>query len=212
MYTLAAYQRALEHFIQWSETAYGKPFDPGRVMARDVRDWKAYQQTAEKVAPATVNLRLAALSRFFRWAFQKELSRPDPTSDVHALRLPQRQPKGLDRQEVCRLLRAANHHPRDFAILEMLIGTGVRVGEHLGLCVGDMGISERSGKLPIRQTKHGVYREIPLTLDVRKALSTYLETHPEADNPDASLWVSPTGSLSQRSSVMHILNKYTLLA
>jgi hypothetical protein len=33
----------LEHFIRWSETAYGKPFDPGKVMARDVRDWKAYQ-------------------------------------------------------------------------------------------------------------------------------------------------------------------------
>jgi site-specific recombinase XerC len=54
-HTLAAYRRALEHFIRWSETAYSKPFDPGRVMARDVRDWKAYQQTVEKVAPATVS-------------------------------------------------------------------------------------------------------------------------------------------------------------
>jgi site-specific recombinase XerD len=41
-HTLAAYRRALEHFIRWSETAYGKPFNPGSVMARDVRDWKAY--------------------------------------------------------------------------------------------------------------------------------------------------------------------------
>jgi len=90
--------------------------------------------------------------------------------DVHALRLPPRQPKGLDRREVRRLLHAANHHPRDFAILEVLIGTGVRVGELLGLFVGDVEIGERSGKLTIRQTKHGGYREIPLTLDMRKAL------------------------------------------
>ena len=35
-HTIAAYRRAMEHFIRWNETAYGKPFDPGRVMARDV--------------------------------------------------------------------------------------------------------------------------------------------------------------------------------
>jgi site-specific recombinase XerD len=202
----------LEHFIHWSETAYGKPFDPWRVMARDVRDWKAYQQTVEKVSPATVNQRLVALSRFFAWAVQKDLSKEDPTTDVHALRLPPREPKGLDSRDVRRLIRAAHHHPRDFAMLEVLIGTGIRVGELLGLCVGDAEIGERSGKLTLRHTKHGGYREIPLTLDVRKALSAYLETHPEADNPNAPLWIGQSGSLSHRSSVMRILNKYTLLA
>jgi site-specific recombinase XerD len=211
-HTLAAYRRALEHFIRWSETAYGKPFDPSRVMARDVRDWKAYQQTVEKVSPATVNQRLVALSRFFAWAVQKDISNEDPTTDVHALRLPPREPKALDSRDVRKLLRAAHHHPRDFAMLEVLIGTGVRVGELLGLCVGDVEIGERSGKLTIRQTKHGGYREIPLTLDVRKALSAYLETHPKADDPDAPLWIGQSGSLSHRSSVMRILNKYTLLA
>jgi integrase/recombinase XerD len=211
-HTLAAYRRALEHFIRWSETAYGKPFDPGRVMARDVRDWKAHQQIVEKVAPATVNLRLVALSHFFEWAHQQDLSQADPTADIYALRLLPRETKALDRRDVRRLLRAANHHPRDFAILEVLIGIGVRVGELLGLCIGDVEIGERSGKLTIRQTKHGGYREIPLTLDVRKALSTYLETHPETDNPDAPLWIGNSGGLSHRSSVMRILNKYALIA
>jgi site-specific recombinase XerC len=73
-------------------------------------------------------------------------------------------------------------------------------------------IGERSCKLTIRQTKHGGYREIPLTLGVRKALSAYLETHPDADNPDAPLWLRQSGSLSHRSSVMRILTKYALLA
>jgi site-specific recombinase XerD len=101
-------------------------------MARNVRDWKAYQQTSEKVAPAVVNQRLVALSRFFTWAIQKDLSKEDPTTDVLALRLPPRDPKALSSQDVRRLLRAAHHHPRDFALLEVLIGTGIRVGELLG--------------------------------------------------------------------------------
>jgi len=95
-------------------------------------------------------------------------------------------------------------------MLEVLIGTGIRVGELLALCIGDVEIGERSGKLTIRQAKHGGYREIPLTLDVRKALSAYLETHPMADDPDAPLWIGQSGTLSHRSSVMRILNKYAL--
>jgi integrase len=95
----------------------------------------------------------------------------------------------LDSYEVRRLLRAAHPHNRDFAILEVLIGTGIRFVELLGLCIGDVEIGERSGKLTIRQTKHGGYREIPLTLDVRKAPSAYLEIHPKVDDPDAPLWI-----------------------
>ena len=30
-HTVVAYHRALEHFIPWSETAYGAPFDPAQV-------------------------------------------------------------------------------------------------------------------------------------------------------------------------------------
>jgi integrase len=115
-------------------------------MARDVRDWKAYQQTTEKVAPFTVNQRLAAVSCFFKWALQKELSQSDPTSDVRTLRLPLRQPKWLDSREVRRLLRAINHHPNNFAKLVVLIGTFIRVGELLGKSIGDVEIGEYSGK------------------------------------------------------------------
>ena len=67
-HTCASYRRALAHFTRWSEHTYGQPFDPAAIIPRDVADWKAYQQTVEKAKPSTVNLRLVALSRFFKWA------------------------------------------------------------------------------------------------------------------------------------------------
>lgn len=42
------------------------------------------------------------------------------------------------------MLHAAHYHLRDYAMLEVLIGTGVRVGDLLGLCVGDVEIGELS--------------------------------------------------------------------
>ncbi len=213
-HTIAAYQRSLAHFIRWSEASYGEPFDPARVIPRDVRDWLSYQQTVEKAKPATVNQRLTALKRFFAWAVREGHARSNPAADISGLRLPQRQPKALTEQEVRRLLRAvhAEGNARDVAIVEVLLGTGIRVGELLALRVGDVVIRERSGTLTVRRGKHGQYRELPLTSAVRKALAAYLETHPERENLDAPLWWGQRGPLRDRSAVLRILRKYALRA
>jgi integrase/recombinase XerC len=98
-------------------------------------------------------------------------------------------------------------------MLELLAGTGLRVGELLALQVGDVELNDRSGKVIVRRGKYGGYREIPLTLDVRKALSAYLdEKRPDKDNPEAPLWIGPRGGLSHRSSVIRLLEKYALQA
>jgi site-specific recombinase XerC len=182
-------------------------------MPRDVRDWKAYQQTVEHAAPATINQRLTAITRLFRWARSQGICRENPAEDVSNIRLEPHQPKALDKLTLRKLLRVARSHPRDYAILEMLAGTGLRVGELLMLKVGDVEINERSGKVTVRRGKHENYREVPLTLDVRKALAAYLAAyHPEKDNPEAPLWIGTQGGLNHRSSVTRMLEKYAIQA
>ncbi len=213
-HTLAAYRRALTHFAEWSQLLYGQAFDPANMIGRDVRDWKAHQQTVEKAAPATINQRLVALARFFAWATKQGVAHDDPTQEVASLRLPQRAPQGLESRDLRRLLRAvhAGGDVRDIAIVEVLAGTGLRVGELLALQLGDVEIGERSGKVTVRQGKHDTFREVPLTRDVRHALAAYLEKHPEQDNPEAALWEGTRGKLSHRSSVVRILDKYAYQA
>jgi site-specific recombinase XerD len=213
-HTLAAYRRGLAHFLRWSQIAYGGTFDPAATLPRDVRDWQAYQQTVEKAAPASINQRLVALDRFFAWAQRQGLVARNPTEDVTTLRLPQRQPKGLSSRDLRRLLRAvhAGGDLRDIALVEVLAGTGLRVGELLALQIGDIVINERSGLLTVRRGKHGGFRQVPLTSDVRHALSAYLESHPDKDRPEALLWTGTRGPLSNRSSVVRLLNKYAYLA
>jgi len=212
-HTVRAYRRGLVHFGRWYQGTYGAAFAPDEVMPRDVRDWKAYQQTAEQAAPATVNQRLVALTRFFRWARSQGLCRENPAEDVSNIRLEPRQPKALKKTELHRLLRAARADRRDYAMLEVLAGTGLRVGELLDLKLGDVEINERSGRLTVRRGKQDNYREIPLTLDVRKALRAYLDAeHTDSADPEAPLWVGPRGKLRHRSSVTRMLEKYAIRA
>jgi site-specific recombinase XerD len=112
------------------------------------------------------------------------------------------------------LLRAvhASGNLRDIAVIEVLAATGLRVGELLALQIGDVELKERSGKLTVRRGKHGSYREVPLTTEVRTALRNYLVPHSEADHPSAPLWLGTQGGLSHRSSIVRLLNKYAYQA
>ena len=107
-HTIAAYRRGLAHYIRWNRDTYAGDFDPSAVILRDVRDWKAYQQTVEKAAPATINQRLVALSRFFDWGIEQEIVRSNPTANVRTLELPRRKPKALSQKDQRRFLRAVH--------------------------------------------------------------------------------------------------------
>lgn len=91
---------------------------------------------------------------------------------------------------------------RDIAVVELLGGAGLRVG--------DLEIKERSGCVTVRRGKHGGYREVPLTTDVRQALQDYLKEHPGKDDPDADLWLGQRGTFKDRSTVLRVLEKYAL--
>lgn len=209
-HTIAAYHRAVQHFARWRESAYGGAFDSALVIPHDIEQWKSHQQTIEKVRPNTFNQRLVALSRFFTWTVDKGLARTDPTANVAGIRLETRHPKSLTHTELRRLLRAvhAGGDRRDIALLELLEGTGLRVGELLQLRVGDVTLRERSGWVVVRRGKHAGYRTVPLTAPVRKALTDHLAEHPDAGNPDAHLWLGERGPLRDRSSINRLLAKY----
>ena len=213
-HTLTAYRRALAHFTHWTETTYGTPFEVQTVLGRDVRDWRAYQQTVERAAPATINQRLAALSQFYGWMLRSGHVRSDPTESVSGLPRPVRHPKALNRLTVHRLLRRvqADGNLRDQAIIELMIGTGLRVSEMLALKVGDVTLSERSGSVTVRYGKHASWRVVPMPREARLALREYLASHPSPTDPTAALWQGERGALSDRTTINKLLAEYARLA
>lgn len=213
-HTLAAYRRALAHFTHWVETTYGTPFEVQAVLGRDVRDWRAYQQTVERAAPATINQRLAALSQFYGWALRGGHVRSDPTGAVSGLPRPARHPKALDRLTLHRLLRRvqADGNARDRALIELMVGTGLRVSELLALKVGDVALGERSGSVTVRYGKRASWRVVPVPREARLALREYMSSHPSPTDPDSALWQGERGPLSDRTAINKLLTEYTRLA
>ena len=94
-------------------------------------------------------------------------------------------PKGLDREEVVRLLAATEgNRPvdvRDRAILVLLIAYGLRAGEVAGLQLDDLDWDEET--LQVRRPKPGRTHHYPLSRGVGQAIVRYLRDlrppHPE---------------------------------
>lgn len=207
--TIATYRHGLAHFVRWSEQTYGQPFDPAAIIPRDIAEWQARQQTVENAPPATVNARLVALSRYFKWAAARGHARGDPTAEITSLRPETRRPKALGDVYVRRLLRHVHQsgNKRDIALVELLMGSGLRVSEALALRLADLKLNGRSGEIVVRRGKGGVYRRVPLTSPVRQALKAYLETQPDLKS-DELLWVGERGPLRDRTGIFNLLKKY----
>ncbi|HYY29720.1 MAG TPA: tyrosine-type recombinase/integrase [Chthoniobacterales bacterium] len=64
---------------------------------------------------------------------------------------------------------------RNYALVQLMLQAGLRVGEVAALSVADVRIRERSGIVRIRQGKGRKEREVPLNATARRALGLYLE-------------------------------------
>ncbi len=164
-HTRAAYRRALAHFARWYAVTYDASPQLDKLLPRDIADWQSHQQTVEKAKPATINQRLTALSRFLAWASGQGFLAGNPAAGVSDIRPEARQPKSLTNRDLRRFLRAvdAGGNLRDIAMVALLSGAGLRVGELLALKVGDVTLGERSGQVVVRRGKHRGYRTVPLT-------------------------------------------------
>ncbi len=136
--TLAAYRRDLAAY-EAHLAERGLALD--NIGLVDVEEYLAVRR-AGGLGPASLSRALASIRGLHRFRVEEGWAAVDPTTDVARPGLPRRLPKAIEEEEVTRLLDLAGDDPvsrRDLAILEVLYGTGMRVGELVGLSLGDLG-------------------------------------------------------------------------
>jgi integrase/recombinase XerD len=210
--TRASYRLDLLHFAGWFAQTVGESFSPEAVAPTDVREYRGYLLNVEHRQPATVNRRLAALRRFFQWAKATGLAKELPTDNVKGVASAPRAPRWLEKRDADRLIRTVERHgsKRDLAIVLTLRHTGIRVSELSSLTLGDVDISERKGTLTVRSGKGGKFRVLPLNVDARRTIASYLEVRPtvSADH----LFIGQRGQGVSSRAVEMLVTKYGRLA
>jgi integrase/recombinase XerC len=200
--TISCYIRDSKAFIEW----YGSRTDCGldKLIELDAIEYKKHLlNTNESVV--TANRKIASINAFCKWLYESGTA-PAEVSIKAVKNRDARQYKGLEQKDL-RRLRAEIHRNRNqmhICIIEILLGTGLRVSELCNIRLRDIDISERKGTIRVIG-KGNVNRTIPLNKDVRKAIQDYLAVRP-ADDSDFLL-IGQRGTL-KRNAINLILEKY----
>jgi len=191
--TLRGYRYDLRHFLAWHRTVQDSPFTIEGLAEYELIAYRQHMVAAGR-RPATINRRLDALRRLCRWARGTGPLRADAAGNVRPMRtIRNRQPVGLTDVEIHALLRAAGASShglaaRNYALVQLMLQAGLRVGEVAALKVSDVTTNNRSGSVRIRQGKGLKARDVPLNATARRALKQHLDHRQPSQ--DAPLFIS----------------------
>jgi len=157
-------------------------------------------------SPNSLNRLKTALRSFFGWMHGTGIVEVNPASGVRTTSINQKPPVYLTDQEERDLLHCLRdygtkaHTLRDAAIINLLLDTGIRVGELVSLDVEDI-----DGKhLRIRRAKGGSPIAKFLPVRTRKAIDAYLRRvrpHLDRSENDRALFLNQQGTRLQARAV-----------
>jgi integrase/recombinase XerC len=208
--SVKAYQTDLAGFLAFCAEHRGDPptlDELTGLTAADFRSWLAWRHREGRARTSTARA-LAALRSFYRY-LDRQHGRHNPAlKALRTPRLPQRLPRPLSRPQAQELIDqiAADAEPdwlgaRDLALLLLLYGAGLRIGEALALARSALGRAPAALRMLTVTGKGGKQRLVPVLPVVAAALEAYLEACPYVSGADAPVFVGLRGKRLQPAVV-----------
>ena len=194
--TVTKYTQAVTHFLAWYEQEEHTPLTLEALTPIALIGYRNELQHAQHKSISTINLRISALRAWCGWMTEQGYLAADPAAHVKLIGGEGSSKRsGLKSAQVNALLRQAQESrdkERNYAIVQVLLQTGIRLGECAALTFEDITFGERSGTLRVRAGKGNKARSVPLNASAREALAAYVAPRLEIDKPTlkavASKW------------------------
>lgn len=188
--TLSAYRRDL---LMVGRALGAGPLDaamvtPGMLDSALASPGVACTTKGEPRSAASLHRVKAALRSFFSWMHDDGRIPSNPARKIVMKRLPRKPPVFLTEKEKARLLkelrdRGSSLSLRDRVIIEMFLGTGIRLQEMVELDIGDVDLDAKH--LHIR-AKGNVFQIKFLKTDLRQLLKRYMKERAKLSPKDGS--------------------------
>jgi site-specific recombinase XerD len=137
-------------------------------------------QDKQKLASTTINKKLHAIKSFLAWLCDNDYIAKDISRKIKTIKIQNQRvsPKSLNDKEVNLILQfcgtsKASVKLRNYAMIQLMLNTGIRVSELVNLNYEDVDINERSGSILIKQGKGSKDRKVLLNSKARNALTNY---------------------------------------
>lgn len=217
--TLSGYEEDLAAFLRFMADHGGGPVrvaDLAALRLPDLRAWLA-RRHADGYARTSTARAMAAVRGFFRYADRRHGLHNPALQAVRTPRLPHRIPRPLPESDARELIGQALAEPRepwiglrDSALLLILYGAGLRIGEALALNRGDLGADPRALRSLRVRGKGGKERLVPILPAIGEALGAYLAACPNAPRRDEPFFKGARGGRLQQAVVQKLVRRLRL--
>lgn len=199
--TLDAYSRDLSFFLAFLTNHLG--FQPGlndlgNLKISDFRSYLA-KRTNDGLSKTSLARVLSTVRNFFKYLERIKLIHNAAIVGIRTPKVPKSIPKALSEEEALEVLTSISLFApelwigkRDVALITLLYGGGLRLGEALSLNILDTTNIKSNGTLLI-SGKGGKQRVIPLLDVITENITKYLQACPHPQSNDDPLFVGVRG-------------------
>lgn len=200
-HTLSGYQQDIAQFLNFLHHYTSAPLSLDALQAVDQRSLRAWlaERKQQGIGDGSNARAMSSLRNFFRYLHKEQGIENAAVFNLRTPRLKKPLPKALTEEDSLRALETLKDlHPepwvakRDWALLTLIYGCGLRISEALSLTCGD--IRQGDNGLRIRG-KGRKERLVPLLPEVTHTVEEYLRACPylQHPHPDAPLFLGVRG-------------------
>ncbi len=188
--TVIAYSKDIEQLLNFfSKEGFAHLED---VKAEELEKYKQNLQD-NNYTPKSISRKINSTRTFFRYLLDKSYISDNPSEKLAHPKFETKPPRVLTEMEYRALRDVSRVDVRLYSIVEILLQTGIRIGELAALSVEDLRQS-KDGKIDflyIKAAGSHPSRKVPLNKSAKKAIEEYLQVRPETE--DETLFVTKNG-------------------
>lgn len=201
--TIVAYGKDIEQLVVFLEEL--QKHHVQEVTKEDIETFLA-KMTDKGYTPKSISRKINSTRTFYRFLKINEYVTDDPSLLVNHPEYQLAAPRILNPTEYRALRDAARNDPRMFAIIELLLQTGIRIGELANLTMSDI----TPEGLKIRPMEKHEERMVPLNRSAKEALDRYLRIRPNVK--EDRIFVTKSGRPFLIRNIRTAVERYFRLA
>ena len=168
-FTIVAYKKDLEQFIGYLSS---KDLNDIRDVKKEEISGFINKLVTENYSKKSASRKLNSIRTFFRFLKNEKIIEQNPSLDVTHPKYIQAPPRIFSKLEYRAIRDVAKENPRTYAMVEILLQTGIRIGELTNIRVDDV----KEDSLFIRSYGKTPSRQVPLNSAVKKSIDDYSKT------------------------------------
>jgi len=204
--TILAYGKDIEQLVKFLKA--NSKTDPQEVTTEDLQAFME-KLSKETYTAKSISRKTNSTKTFFKFLKSTNLATNDPATGLEHPKFENKPPRILTKLEYRSLRDAARADVRILAVIELLLQTGIRIGELAKLRVEDIDLTEPAS-LHVPQFEGSNERTIPLNKPAAEYIAKYLEVRPKS--PSHSLFITKTGRPLLIRNIRTAIDRYFRIA